>query len=112
MLKRILQLTGHRISDPIISNAKTLADLHAALKTKEPPKRLAKTDQMKRLGANIPNVVVHASRRTPIHKEKDVGRWKIIEDELLARDLPVTGSRWQGAKPRVGVENKGMSTRR
>lgn len=99
-----MQLTGHRIGDPTISSANTLGDLYNTLKTKEPPKRLAKTPEMKRLDANAANVVVHSGRRTPIHKEKEIGRWKIIEDELIARDLPVTGSRWQGAKPRIGIE--------
>jgi hypothetical protein len=39
-----------------------------------------------------------------IDKEKAVGRWKVIEEELMKRDLPVTGSRWQGAKPVVTAE--------
>ncbi len=47
---------------------------------------------------------VHKSRQTPIDKDRAVGRWKLIEDELTARDLPVTGSRFVGAKPRLGVE--------
>jgi len=41
---------------------------------------------------------VHDHRQTPIHKHKEVGRWKVIEEELINRGLPVTGSRWQGAK--------------
>ena len=54
-----------------------------------------------------PNATVHASRRTPIHKDKEVGRWKVIENELVSRGLPVTGSRYQGARVGVfGVELK------
>jgi hypothetical protein len=39
----------------------------------------------------LPNVSVFERRVTPIDKEKSVGRWKIIEQELQRRDLPVTG---------------------
>ena len=98
----MMQLTGNRIPDPIISNASTLADLHNAFKVKEKPKKLAQTEQMQRLKVEAPNVAVHSRRRTPIDKEREVGRWKVIQDELIARDLPVTGSRWREAKPQVG----------
>jgi len=40
----------------------------------------------------LPNVSVFAKRVTPIHKEKSIGRWKLIEKELEARELPVTGN--------------------
>ena len=99
----MMQLTGHRIPDPVISNANTLADLHNAFKAKEKPKKLVQTEQMQRLKTELPNVTVHHRRQTPIDKEKEVGRWKVIEDELIARDLPVTGSRWRDAKPQVGL---------
>ena len=100
LVKRMLQITGYRIPDPVISAANTLRDLHTAFKTKEKPKKLAQTEQLQQL-KGAPNVAVHASRRTPIHKEKAVGRWKVIEEELIARDLPVTGSRWREAKPAI-----------
>lgn len=99
-----MQLTGHRIADPAISNANTLRDLYETLKTKEPPKKLADTPELQRLNRKAPNVAVYDRRRTMIDKEKEVGRWKIIEDELIARDLPVTGRRWPMAKPRTGVK--------
>lgn len=99
-----MQLTGHRVPDLAMSNATTLRDLYTTLKTKEPAKKLANTPELRRLKEDVPNVAVHATRRTPIHKEKELGRWKIIKDELIARDLPVTGSRFVDAKPRIGVE--------
>ena len=98
-----MQLTGHRIPDLVISNANTLLDLHNSFKAKEKPKKLAYSEELQRLKTEIPNVAVHATRRTPIQKEKEVGRWKLIEDELVARDLPVTGSRWRESKPQVGL---------
>merc|ERR1712230_259947 len=50
---------------------------------------------------HTPNVTVHARRQTPIDREKNVGRWKVIEEELVQRGLPVTGTRFRGAKVEV-----------
>lgn len=41
---------------------------------------------------NLPNVKVYGRRVTPIDKEVWVGRWKVIEEELRKRGLPVTGT--------------------
>jgi hypothetical protein len=40
---------------------------------------------------DLANVKVHERRVGPIDKEVAVGRWKVIEEELKKRDLPVTG---------------------
>lgn len=95
VLKRILQLTGKRLSDPVIGASSTLADLYVSFKAKDKPKKLAQTPQMQRLKDEVPNVIVYSRRQTIIHKEKRIGRWKLIEAELLQRDLPVPGSRGQ-----------------
>lgn len=92
-----MQLTGKRISDPTISSAETLADLYYAFQIKEKPKKLAQDPKLDQLAA-MGNVQVHATRRTPVHKDKEVGRWKIVEGELQIRDLPVFGTRYRGAK--------------
>lgn len=39
----------------------------------------------------LTNVTVHDRKIGPIDKEVSVGRWKVIEEELKKRDLPVTG---------------------
>ncbi|KAI9827856.1 MAG: hypothetical protein M1832_004345 [Thelocarpon impressellum] len=91
ILKRVSQLTGHRIPDPAITRVSTVADLLATLTAPSKAKKLAQaltTDA--RLQA-LPNVAVFARRVTPIDLEKKVGRWKVIERELRARGLPVTG---------------------
>jgi hypothetical protein len=75
-----------------------MSDLYQALKTAPKPKKLAHDKQLKKVNVDLPNVTVHDHRQTPIHKHKEVGRWKVIEEELINRGLPVTGSRWQGAK--------------
>ncbi|KAI9651868.1 MAG: hypothetical protein M1831_007533 [Alyxoria varia] len=40
---------------------------------------------------DLPNVTFSGRRITPVDKEKQVGRWKVIEDELESRNLPVLG---------------------
>jgi len=54
------------------------------------PKKLAE-ELLTKPVASMPNVEIFDRRYTPIDKEKEVGRWKVIERELRKRDLPVTG---------------------
>lgn len=81
----------------MIGAASTLADLYFGFKVKEKPKKLAQTPQLQRLKNEVPNVSVYSRRQTMIHKEKRIGRWKLIEAELLQRELPVPGARGQHA---------------
>lgn len=84
--------------DSVISPAASFSDIYNALKIKPQPEKLWATEQLKVANVSLPNVTVHTGRQTPIHKHKQVGRWKVIEDELINRGLPVTGSRYIGAK--------------
>lgn len=86
-----MQLTGIRIPDPAIPELTTAKMLLGHLVRKPKPKKLAD-----RLVANeeiisLPNLHIMDRRYTPIDREKEIGRWKIIEKELIKRDLPVTG---------------------
>jgi hypothetical protein len=72
-----------------------------ALKEKERPQKLAQTKAMQEMGAATPNVTVHSRRQTMIDKEKQIGRWKVIEAELEAREIPVFGPKRLHAKPKV-----------
>ena len=87
-----MQLTGIRIPDCAIQNIGTVKQLLAALKEKPKATKLAQVltvnDQLKKL----PNVQLMATRYTPISKEKENGRWKVIVKELKERDLPITGT--------------------
>lgn len=56
--------------------------------------KLSQTPQLAKLrSVEAPNVTVHARRQTPVDREISVGRWKVIEEELVRRGLPVTGKR-------------------
>lgn len=81
-----MQLTGNRIPDIVINNAKTLSHLLRAFGAKETPAKLRDTRELQQLD-HVANVQVHRTRRTPVDKDKEIGRWKLIQDELSARDL-------------------------
>lgn len=91
IVKRLMQLTGKRIPDIKLSNAKDLASLHRAFTTKEAPKKLHDTEQVRML-SEVSNIQVHESRRTHVHRDKSTGRWKLIEDELNLRNMPTRGA--------------------
>ena len=54
------------------------------------PKKLADILLQRPDLAALPNIEIFDRRHTPIDKEKEVGRWKIIEQELNRKGLPVT----------------------
>ncbi|MCJ1355689.1 MAG: hypothetical protein MMC33_005681 [Icmadophila ericetorum] len=91
IFKRVMQLTGRRISDPEISKIDTAKDLLLHLTKKPKPKKLAEQLLKKEDLLAIPSVKIRERRFTPIDREKEVGRWKVIEKELEKRGLPVTG---------------------
>lgn len=91
IIKRVMQLTGQRIPDPAIQDINSAKALYQQLITKPKPKKLAERLTLNEQLVEAPNVQLRHRRWTPIDKEKEVGRWKVIEKELKERDLPVTG---------------------
>jgi Ribosomal subunit 39S len=87
-----MQLTGVRIPDAAIMPAKTVKALLAHLVKPPKPRTLVEALQQKEELITLPNVSIYAKRVTPIDKHKSVGRWKVIEQELKERGLPVTGN--------------------
>lgn len=59
--------------------------------SKPKPKKLAEHLLKDKRLTSLPNVKIMDRRYTPIDKEKEIGRWKVIEEELTRRGLPVTG---------------------
>ncbi|OAX78336.1 hypothetical protein ACJ72_07357 [Emergomyces africanus] len=92
-LKRVSQLTGYRIPDPEIAKmTKPSRVVNFLLEVSKPkPKKLAEQLLKDKRLTSLPNVKIMDRRYTPIDKEKEIGRWKIIEEELTKRGLPVTG---------------------
>ena len=58
---------------------------------KPPPKNLHEELAVREDLTSQSNVMVLSRRETPVDKEKEVGRWKVIEKELQERGLPVLG---------------------
>lgn len=88
-----MQISGVRIPDPELNRASTTQDLVHTLTIKPKPKKLVETLKTKTELTELPNVKIASRRVTSLDKEKEVGRWKVIEKELMARGLPVIRSR-------------------
>ena len=85
-----MQLTGRRIPDPDISAIATPSSLLVHLARQPKPKKIAEA----LLGSNrvtqLSNVQIFDRRYGPIDRESEIGRWKLITEELEKRGLPVT----------------------
>lgn len=53
------------------------------------PKKLADGLLRKQDLVSLPNVHIMARRETPVDKDKQLGRWKVIAAELESKGLPV-----------------------
>lgn len=85
-----MQLTGRRIADPDIEGITTPKALLVHLVKKPKPKKIAE-NLLSNEVARLPNVEIYDRRYTPIDREMEVGRWKVVEEELTRRGLPVIG---------------------
>ena len=86
-----MQLTGRRIPDPDISAITTSGSLAVSLGKEPKPKRIAETLVQSKEVVRLPNVQILPRRYGLIEREMEVGRWKVIQEELEKRGLPVTG---------------------
>lgn len=95
--KRILQLTGHTIPDSKLHAINTSGHLVSHLVKPPPATKVAEAIEQQGELPKLPNVRVHATRRTPVHKHQEVGRWKVIVEELEKRKIPTLGDGGIGA---------------
>ncbi|KAF2225526.1 hypothetical protein BDZ85DRAFT_316699 [Elsinoe ampelina] len=87
----VAKVTGIRLPDIQAQRIKSIKDLKRALMTKPKEQKFSETFARGR-GAQLrklPNVTISARRVTMVDKENQRGRWKVIEQALLARGLPV-----------------------
>ncbi|KAL2067340.1 hypothetical protein VTL71DRAFT_1765 [Oculimacula yallundae] len=91
ILKRFMQLTGIRIPDAHLGSSKTASALLKYLIVQPKPRKLVDALSQKEDLVSLPNVSIFPKRITPVQVERSLGRWKIIEEELQQRGLPVTG---------------------
>lgn len=80
-------------------SVRNVAEYLSILVKPPPAKKLAEVIERKAELVGLPNVTVYNRRVTPIDKEKMVGRWKLIVNELEKRELPIVGSGGYEATP-------------
>lgn len=91
-------MTSHRIRDPVIhsfaQHPQPFQGLieHVLDLQKPRPKNMYERLMEKKSLQVHSNLMILPRRETPVDKEKEVGRWKVIEKELKDRGLPVLGS--------------------
>lgn len=100
ILKRFSYLTNHPIPDPLLSElfspnptTNTLGSFltNFSQKVKRKPAKVAEQLLQNEELAKQSNLLILGRRETPVDKEKELGRWKVIERELRSRGLPVLG---------------------
>ncbi|KAL9614915.1 MAG: hypothetical protein Q9167_000657 [Letrouitia subvulpina] len=98
IIKRAMQLLGHRLSDPIIANIDSTERLFVTLSKKPKPQTVA--DSLRQIYENDPhkrnhisitksNVIIRSKKYKPRMKETALGRQKVIEQELNKAGLYV-----------------------
>ena len=102
-MKSFQQLSSIRLPDPVLnsifkSGTSTSAEppltrlINHILEDQKPkPKNLYEKLMEKQQLTGQSNLMILPRRETPVDKEKEVGRWKVIEKELIERGLPVLG---------------------
>lgn len=87
-MKRLFQLTGQLIADHKLQNIKDVSSLLGELSRPKPLKTLTQEIvERKQDLVQLPNVNFSPKRVTKGAKDKSLGRFKLIEKELAARDL-------------------------
>ncbi|XXG95350.1 hypothetical protein Hte_001612 [Hypoxylon texense] len=90
--KRIFQLTGQLVLDNQLSSITDVRSLLRLVQKPPKPKTVTQEIQERRQDlVQLPNVSVATKRLTRGDREKAVGRFKLIEEELKKRDLPLVG---------------------
>jgi hypothetical protein len=98
-VKAFSRLTQRTIADPFLntlarnpnSTYAHIVDHYLDAVYKPTPKNLYETLISNSQLTSQSNVMILPRRETPIDREKEVGRWKVIEKELKERGLPVMG---------------------
>ncbi|OTB00500.1 hypothetical protein M426DRAFT_324276 [Hypoxylon sp. CI-4A] len=90
--KRVFQLTGQLVPDHQLLSINDVRSLLHVVQTPPKSKTLTQEIQERRQDlVQLPNVSVATKRVTRGDKEKAVGRFKLVEEELKKRDLPLEG---------------------
>ncbi|KAF2085014.1 hypothetical protein K490DRAFT_68215 [Saccharata proteae CBS 121410] len=86
-VSRVTQLTGLRIPDPVIGAATTVRGFINRIKPSEKPKKLAAVLQKESKLPDLINVTIKQKKVSNEAKWQQMGRWKVIKEELKKRNL-------------------------
>ncbi|KAF7856837.1 hypothetical protein EAF04_009599 [Stromatinia cepivora] len=101
VVKRTMQLTGKRIPDNVINSSSTVEKLLQHLITPPKPPTLDKALKQNEDLLSLPNVSIFKKRITPVDKERNIGRLKVIRKEFTSRGLMESNkSGWTGRSRR------------
>jgi hypothetical protein len=93
-----MQQTGRRIGDAYISRCTTAGSVFEFLRKKTDKEKLAKIVKTEKT-LDLPNVTLNEREVSAIHEDLELGRWKVIRQELDARLLApyeaITGEKTQ-----------------
>jgi hypothetical protein len=64
-----------------------------------PPRKLAKMLLADKELAALPNVHIFTRKQSPFDHDKEIGRLKLIKEELAKRNLPLIGPREPPRRP-------------
>ena len=98
-----MQLTGNRIPDYVIDRSGTAGALFRELIVKPKPKKLVESLERDERLQQLENVRISPRRVTAIDKDRAVGRWKVIEEVLIQKGLPVSLPRNRKFKSQAAV---------
>lgn len=87
-----MQLSGLRVSDHALNAAPTAGALFETLVIPQKKPKLAEGLLANEELASLPNVRISGKRIGEITRETEIGRWKVIKEELLRRNLPLQRS--------------------
>lgn len=89
VIKRVAQLTGVSLPDTVISGSMTPGEILAKLEKLPKPQSVLQALAADKRLEGLNNVTIYAKRQTFVDKDTAKGRWKIIEEELVERNLPL-----------------------
>ncbi|KAB8302935.1 hypothetical protein EYC80_006251 [Monilinia laxa] len=103
VVKRTMQLTGTRIPDNVINSANTIEKLLQHIITPPKPPTLKEALKQEEVLMSLPNVNVFGRRITVVDKERNIGRLKVIRDELRSREIVSKSypTAWEGRRRRT-----------
>jgi hypothetical protein len=107
ILRQYQLSTGKMIPDPVINESKNGHDLvQKLIGSINKPKKVHERIEAGNVLDGLANVSFSAQRLTRLQKEKQIGRWKHIEERMLAMNLPLPKERQRELERELPEESR------